>query len=326
MSFYEHISYYSKFFRARLHIGYIAIPYTILGFSIHWALTGFDFEILFLLDQSAAWWRFIFASIIGFFYMPFVFMINDYFDAPYDALDSEKRQRNPFCSERFDNQQFAQIFIIFLAFVPLFLGFLISWQAGLFTIIAIILGTFYSAPPFRFKARPIADFMVHGFSLGVYFFSLGFFSFFRENYNPFVETPIFLFFLFFTMIDASWIHLISALKDYKVDKIGNQHTTAVVLGEGKTLILIQFLTFFLLLSPFIYFFIINTKFLLIYGNITVFFLIILTLILPISYVLLNIILKRTIEIKRLLSARYRFYTVYPFTIIAIFLANPLLYS
>ena len=66
--------------------------------------------------------------------------------------------------------------------IVLILGFIISYWAGITTIVALILGTFYSAPPFRFKERKFTDFTTHGFCLGIYFFSLGFY-FNQLNYK-----------------------------------------------------------------------------------------------------------------------------------------------
>ncbi|MHA2363695.1 MAG: UbiA family prenyltransferase [Candidatus Hodarchaeales archaeon] len=325
LSFLAHMSFYSKFFRARLHIGYLAFPYALFGFGAHWALLEFNLDILFKLDQSAAWWRFIFASIIAFFYMPFLFIINDYFDAPFDELDSEKRQRNPFCSKKFTNLMFAKIFLGFLVIVPFVLGFLISWQAGLVTVIALVLGTFYSAPPFRFKETPIADFLVHGFCLGVYFFSLGFFTFFREEGLPWPFTePLFLLLLTFSMVDGAWIHLISALKDYNVDKEGGQRTSAVAFGREKTLYSIIGLTLILMLCTPVYF-LLNSNYLSKYGIEGTIVLIAILLIIPFSYLIQMYYLKGKIELQRLLTARYRVYVVYPFTILAVFLSNPSLY-
>ena len=132
------ISILTKFFKARLNIGYIAIPYSILGFMLHWSLQGFKFALF----AHDAWWRFLCASIIAFTYMPYVFVINDYYDAPYDALDEKKRLRNPFCSEKFKNQKNLRIILLVPALISLILGFLISWQAGIITIIALLLGNF----------------------------------------------------------------------------------------------------------------------------------------------------------------------------------------
>ncbi|HKZ41848.1 MAG TPA: hypothetical protein VJ044_12860, partial [Candidatus Hodarchaeales archaeon] len=80
-------SFFGSFFRARLHIGYIAYPYLIFGFLVHWSLLGFQPEEL----SKSAWWRFSLGSLIAFLYTPFIFIVNDYFDAPYDALDKKKR-------------------------------------------------------------------------------------------------------------------------------------------------------------------------------------------------------------------------------------------
>jgi len=131
-----------------------------------------------------------------------------------------------------------KILLLGPAVVSLILGFLISWQAGVITIIALLLGNFYSARPFRFKERPFLDFFVHGFSLGIFFFSLGYYSFWRNAYEPFLE-PIFLLLLLFTFMDAAWIHMDSAIIDYTTDKKSNQNTTVVFLGPKFTIMLLK---------------------------------------------------------------------------------------
>jgi 4-hydroxybenzoate polyprenyltransferase len=199
-------SLFTRFFKARLNIGYVAVPYVILGFLLHWSIQGFEFQFI----TEGAWWRFIFASIIAFTYMPYVFVINDYFDASFDALDEKKRLRNPFCSDEVKNRKNLKFYLVLPAIISLILGFLISWQAGIITIIALFLGNFYSAKPLRFKEKPFFDFFVHGFCLGIYFFSLGYYSIWIENYEPFME-PVFVLLLIYTFIDASWIHIDSAI-------------------------------------------------------------------------------------------------------------------
>ena len=73
------ISNFSALFRARLHIGYVAFPYAILGFVLHWALFGFDLDV-FIRDEGS-FFRFLISILIAFIYMPYLFIINDFFDS-----------------------------------------------------------------------------------------------------------------------------------------------------------------------------------------------------------------------------------------------------
>ena len=86
MSFSQDISFYTKFLKARLHIGYIAYPYTLLGFLLHWSLLSFNLQAIFA-DNGANFLRFLYATVLSFLYLPYVFIINDYFDAPFVAID-----------------------------------------------------------------------------------------------------------------------------------------------------------------------------------------------------------------------------------------------
>ena len=243
------LSTVSALFRARLHIGYLAIPYVLFGFFINWSLHSFNIDMIFKTDTGCTvsvcgspFLRILFSSLIAFIYMPYLFVINDYFDADFDKLDEKKSKRNPFCDSAFKSNSFVKFLIFSPTIIILILGFLISKEAGITTILALFLGTFYSAPPFRFKERKFSDFIVHGFCLGVYFFSLGFFSIWNTPNYQFLA--VFWLVIYLSFVDAAWIHLDSAIVDYYVDSKGGVNTTVVALGPQKSL---NFL-FLLLLS------------------------------------------------------------------------------
>ncbi|MHA1990917.1 MAG: UbiA family prenyltransferase [Candidatus Hodarchaeales archaeon] len=310
------VSLFTKFFRARLNIGYVAVPYVILGFLLHWSIQGFEFQFI----TEGAWWRFIFASIIAFTYMPYVFVINDYFDAPFDALDEKKRLRNPFCSDDVKIRKNLKFYLGLPAIISLILGFLISWQAGIITIFALFLGNFYSAKPLRFKEKPFFDFFVHGFCLGIYFFSLGYYSIWVENYEPFLE-PIFVLLLIFTFVDASWIHIDSAIKDLTTDKKSNQNTTVVFLGPNYSILLLKLMLLILLSAP-AFFILINNHLITKYGIEIAIIVFSILLILPLIYIVNTRGGSEKLEKIRIISSRYRVYSVYLAGLFFIFFSNP----
>ncbi len=312
----------STLFRARIHIGYLAVPYALLGFFVNWAIHDFSLNTILRQDPNSIY-RILISCIIAFIYMPYLFIINDYFDAEDDKLDEKKSKRNPFCNDSFRENPRVKFLIFSPVIIILVLGFLISIYAGLTTILALFLGTFYSAPPFRFKERKFTDFTAHGFCLGIYFYSLGFYSIWVKDWNPFT-VPVFWLVLYLSFVDAAWIHLDSALVDYWVDKKGNVNTTVVSLGPQKSLIILIILLISILFIPSLY----------IFSNLALFnklpllgyFLIVTYLILPVTYLFLVQKNKSNFEIVRTLSSRFRVYVMYSVTIMVIILSNHLMFS
>lgn len=312
----------SALFRARLHIGYLAVPYALLGFFVNWAIHNFSLNLVFTIDSGSVL-RILISCLIAFIYMPYLFVINDYFDAEDDKLDEKKSKRNPFCNDSFKQNPYVKLLIFSPVLIILILGFAISIYAGFTTILALFLGTFYSAPPFRFKERKFTDFSVHGFCLGIYFYTLGFYSLWIKDFNPYI-VPVFWLVLYLSFVDAAWIHLDSALVDYWVDKEGGVKTTVVSLGPQKSLIILFALLVSILFIPSLY--IISNQTLIhklpIFGD----FLFATYLILPLSYIIIFLKNKSDFEIARTISSRYRVYVMYSLTILVVVLSNNLIFA
>jgi len=88
------------------------------------------------------------------------YAINDYFDAPIDAQDKSKAEKNFFVQREIPTK--------LAAFVVLTIGGFVSYtfvQFGLKGISLLALSVFvmwgYSAPPLRFKSRPGLDLLIH---------------------------------------------------------------------------------------------------------------------------------------------------------------------
>ena len=209
------------------------------------------------------------------------------------------------------------------AIICLILSYLISWQALLVTVLALVLGTYYSARPFRFKERPIADFIVHGFCLGLYFYSLGFFAIWIHDYNPFVE-PIFILFLIFSLVDAAWVQFDSQLVDYHIDLTAKQKTSSVILGPKNAIHILRIMLIIILAVPGM-FFLFLPEFMQKVGVFDTYAISGVFLVLPISYIIWTQINISNMEQIRYISSRYRVYSVYLIAIISIVLANPVLY-
>ncbi len=316
------LSTISALFRARIHIGYLAVPYALLGFFVNWGIHNFSLDTILNQDQGAIL-RILVSCLIAFIYMPYLFVINDYFDAEDDKLDEKKKNRNPFCNDSFKQNPYVKLLIFSPVLIILILGFSISYYAGFTTIIALFLGTFYSAPPFRFKERKFTDFLVHGFCLGIYFYTLGFYSIWIKDFNPYT-IPVFWLVLYLSFVDAAWIHLDSAIVDYWVDKQGGVNTTVVSLGPEKSLIILSGLLISILFIPSLY--IISNKDLINKFPILGYFLFVTYLILPLSYIVIFLKNKTHFELARTVSSRYRVYVMYSLTILVVVLSNNLIFA
>jgi lycopene elongase/hydratase (dihydrobisanhydrobacterioruberin-forming) len=88
------------------------------------------------------------------------FAVNDYYDAPFDAQDAKKAQRNFFAQANPPRKILVLVFsLISLALIAFFLQF------GFNGFIVCLIGMFalwsYSAPPLRLKTRPGFDLLMH---------------------------------------------------------------------------------------------------------------------------------------------------------------------
>jgi lycopene elongase/hydratase (dihydrobisanhydrobacterioruberin-forming) len=165
------------------------------------------------------------------------FAVNDYFDAPFDALEEKKAQGN-FFVQRGKQVWRQRPFLFILLFINLLLlvAFAQYGRRGLailFICYAVLWA--YSAPPFRLKNRPGVDLLIHAL---------------------FVES--FVYFVFLFLLEITWtavdyavltIAFLSSLaaqieqqiRDYEVDKrTGGTFTTAV--GRRPATLLLKIVT------------------------------------------------------------------------------------
>jgi 4-hydroxybenzoate polyprenyltransferase len=88
------------------------------------------------------------------------YAVNDYYDAPDDALDEQDAHRNFFVGHPQKTSIIRVVLVV--ALVPMFAGFAVFGPAGVAAFgIAVFMVFAYSAPPFRFKNRPGMDLLVH---------------------------------------------------------------------------------------------------------------------------------------------------------------------
>lgn len=90
----------------------------------------------------------------------FAFAMNDYWDAPYDATDQRKAQRNFFVVQQVRPWQVGLVAgSVGILLLLLFASF--GWRGIGIIALSLFVAWAYSAPPLRFKGRPGIDLLVH---------------------------------------------------------------------------------------------------------------------------------------------------------------------
>lgn len=265
-------------------------------------------------------WIAVFAAfIISICILPYIWMINDYYDAPYDILDEEKRQRNYFCSSNIqDKPHIARIMLLTPVTISLFFSLLVGFEVFILVCITLLLGHFYSAPPIRFKERPFFDLITHGFYATGFFFLLG--GLMLSPFSSLLQQPLYLIFLILAVLDGVWLQFNSQLIDLEIDLLGNQRTTSVVLGIHKSVLLLRGLICSMLGT--MTFYLLFNKPLKIYLSETVHWIsFLISLFIIIMYLLKSLLLKHNFDAIRKHSAWVRRNFVYTFVIIGILLIN-----
>ncbi|MHA1994218.1 MAG: UbiA family prenyltransferase [Candidatus Hodarchaeales archaeon] len=235
----------------RMLIGLLfGFPFMLFGLFTELAIQHWDLTLL-----ADNWMRIIAAIIISICLLPYIWMINDYYDAPFDKLDVKKGERNYFCSSNIQDKPYlAKIMLLTPVIISLSFSIIISIETLFLVSFTLLLGHFYSAPPLRFKERPFFDLITHGLYASGLFFLLG--GLIVAPFAFLVQQPLFLVFLMLSIIDGIWLQFNSQLIDLKIDIQGEQQTTSVALGVQKSILLLRglicsmllTLTFYLILN------------------------------------------------------------------------------
>lgn len=170
----------------------------------------------------------------------FLYGINDYFDNDTDQYNDKKITHEHLLQISERKKLTRSVLVCFFASLVLFLNTNITVQILLF--IFLFLSFFYSAPPLRFKSKPVVDFasnILYGIPALVGYAQLS---------GKIISWPIILAIFFWT----SAMHLFSAIPDIDSDKKAGLKTTAVVFGfRVSTVICFVFWTAsFLLVSKY----------------------------------------------------------------------------
>lgn len=202
------LKFYLKIFRITEWRAYFLMAF--LGF---WIAKGFLFppEDIFI----------FFIIVVSF--LAFGFAVNNCFDIEEDAHRKDKL--NPL-AER--GLKFKDTFL--LSVLPGFLGLALSlvfgWKVFLFCLVALFVSFFYSAPPLRFKGRPVVDLISHGFFAGVFWFVLPLLVFQTEWNLSYYFLSFSIFYLSLTL------ELRNHLEDFDSDNEANLRTFVCVFGKN----------------------------------------------------------------------------------------------
>lgn len=182
----------------------------------------------FTATTQTQFYSFDFLYPLFFFLVPanvFLYGVNDLFDKETDDLNKKKKTKETKISNQ--NRMLYRFAVVcsILFTLPLFV--ILNEKSQLLLIIFLILSYFYSAPPLRFKARPILDFSSN------ILYGMPAFIAYTQISNQWPDLVVWL--VIFCWTGA--MHLFSAIPDIGPDKKVGIKTTAVMLGKKKSLYL-----------------------------------------------------------------------------------------
>jgi len=207
-----------------------AIRYLLTNHLDAWGMTFVILTLFFVIHDAFSGQNLILLfSITGMYW--FGFAVNDYYDAPFDALDDRKARHNAFvqCSS------IKPIFIVFsIGIVTLALiGFAqLGLRGRLIFAFSVVILWAYSAPPLRLKSRPLLDLLTHALFVETYPYLL--------CLCLIVPAPITLDYvlLVFFFLSSLGAQLEQQARDYTIDtRIERNFTTAF--GKPVTLWLLK---------------------------------------------------------------------------------------
>lgn len=170
--------------------------------------------------------------LIIFLFLAFGFSANECFDYKEDIFNPTKK--NPIAQGKISKKD-ALVFSSILGILGIFLSLHFGLKFFFYCLIWVLIGFFYSAPPLRFKSKPIFDIISHGFFAGVFFF-LAPFLVFPVKLNLFYYLLFFSFFYFSILLE-----LRNELEDYFSDKEAGLKTTVYFLGYENSKKILFFL-------------------------------------------------------------------------------------
>jgi 4-hydroxybenzoate polyprenyltransferase len=177
-------------------------------------------------------WKMVLVLLANWLVVGFAFMYNDVEDAPDDARDPKKVQRNPVTAGLISPNaanlaSFAVALLGFLLFLPL--GVVPTILGG----ITVVLGFLYSYRPLRLKGIAVVDVVSHALMLSSFQLLCGYFTF-SDTLNTAYIAPL------LSMTTASaYGQLYNQVRDFEGDQLAGLKNTAGLLGKPTAVLLLQ---------------------------------------------------------------------------------------
>ena len=175
-----------------------------------------------------------------------IFILNQYFDRKEDRENAFKSNLS-IASGRIAPRT-ALIFSLLLIILCLVLVVLVDINLSSLFLIYLVLGTVYSAPPFRLKSVPAVDFIVSGIGAGFIPFLMGL----ELTGKLSSDVSLIMLGVVPLMLIHCGGHIIQAIGDYEADRKMGVHTFVVRYGKEKGVIVAGFMFLLACFSPFIY--------------------------------------------------------------------------
>lgn len=198
-----------------------------------WSVTGFIGAVALIAHNTLTFASglLLLSLVVGYWQ---AFVLNDYFDAPFDRVAAQKARYNFFVHHP---QRIRELVVILL---PLNLvaawGFLqYGWRGLLLLLICLTVMWAYSAPPLRIKSRPGLDLLVHGLFVETFPYWTCLYLM-RVVWQPFDYAILTL--LFLASLTAQ---LEQQVRDFDVDRY-HERTFTTVVGRRRAFLLLQLCT------------------------------------------------------------------------------------
>ena len=214
-----------------LRLGYAVVSTGLILLGYFWnKLEGFSMEYIVLVVSI------FFANV-------FMFVVNDYYDAPHDSFDSVKRTRNVFCSHETVNLGKTILYSSLL--LSLALSAVVSLPIFVIVILFDGLAYAYSAPPIKLRNRLYWDWIFVIFWKGL-IIAASYVYFFGTDLAP---TPFMYGTLTIILLSSIINQMDNQIRDFKVDKVNNSGHSVQRLGhETSSLVKSALLTLFFAFS------------------------------------------------------------------------------
>lgn len=167
------------------------------------------------------------------------FALNDYYDAPADALDPHKQWRNFFVRHPLTGGQCGAAVAILSLPIILMLGSF-GWRGWLVLPVCFLIMWGYSAPPLHFKNRPGVDLLIHALFVQTFPYAIGVFV--PGGGWGRVDAAV----LSIAFLSSLTAQLEQQVRDYVGDSTAGLHTFATRYGQTLAARLLWWGTLFLL--------------------------------------------------------------------------------